>query len=61
MIGYIFAALGKLDWGLVNTHVLAVPGFGEIIAVIDQAVSSIDLDHLSAEEIWWAIEFFRLK
>jgi len=51
LISNVWSCLGELKRLLLNSHVLSVPLFSEIIAVIDKALSSIDDQFVSAEQI----------
>ena len=61
MVSYIWSSLGELEWSLVYTHVLVVPCFREVIAIVDEALSSVDHNLVSTEQVGWPVELFGLK
>ena len=58
MISHIGTSLGQFNWLLLNCHVCSVPILGEFIAIIDEAVSSVHFDAVSALKIRWAVVRF---
>jgi hypothetical protein len=61
LISYIWSSLGELEWSLVHTHVLVVPCFGEVITIVDEALSSVDHNLVTTEQVGWPVELFGLK
>jgi len=61
LISDVWSTLGELERFLIDTHVVAVPLLGELIAVIDKSLSSVDDDFVTAEEVTWTIVLLILE
>lgn len=44
-----------------DTHVVGVPGLGELITVIDEAFSSVNDDLVSTKQVGWSVVFLFLE
>jgi len=52
---------GKFDRRLSNTHHVCVPCLGEVIAVIDKAIASVNLNFFTANKVFGSIELLRFE
>ena len=61
MVSHVGSSLSKLQWLLINAHVLTVPLLGKVVTVVDQALSAVDLHLLSTEQVRWSIVLLILQ
>lgn len=55
------SGLGELEWILHDTHHVLVPLLGEVVTVIDEALSSVDDNLVATEEVTWSVELLALE
>ena len=58
LVLHAWVRLAKLQGHLEDVLVLDIPGFGEVIAVVDQAVTAVNGDSLATFEIFWGVVLF---
>lgn len=56
LVHNVWSWLLQLHWLLVDAQNLVVEGLGEVVAVVDLADSSVDVDVLAAGEVVWGVE-----
>lgn len=55
LVSHLRSSLGQFKWLLGDAHVGLVPVLGELITVIDQALSAVNDDFVTTKQVRWAI------